>query len=73
MWQAYFEYYTVQDNFDRYFAIIDLYEKERGGMYALCSRVKNKYDKLNKDKDLYLAKFIESNLLLEDADAVGHF
>lgn len=70
VWKAYFQYYTVQEDFDRQYSIIDMYEKERGAMYAQCLRVSKKYDKLKTDKICYMAKFIEANTLLEDSESV---
>lgn len=70
VWSDYFKYYTVQNDFDRRFAVKDLYEKERGVMYAMCTKTPHKMPSAGKPKEFYMAKFIEAASLLEDAESV---
>jgi hypothetical protein len=55
----------LTEDFDQKYFVKDLYEKEKGMLYAYCGKSQQ-----NSHKEAYLAKFIEASSLLEDLDPV---
>lgn len=64
-WKEYFSYYTIQHDFEQKYHIKELYEKEKGMMYAFCGKAQN-----NPHKETFLAKFIEAASLADDIESV---
>lgn len=65
VWKEYFTYYTIQQDFDQKYFVKNLYEKEKGMLYAFCGK-----SQINSQNESYLAKFIEASSLLEDLESV---
>ena len=65
VWKEYFTYYTIQHDFEQKYHVKNLYEKEKGMMYAFCGRAHN-----NPHNETFLAKFVEAVSLADDLESV---